>query len=68
MAIYDYICEDCGRELEVTQSVHDDELSSIDHMDKSDPAGKKCQGRVKRQLSASSVVWKNGSPTPKHYN
>ncbi len=64
MPTYDYKCETCGRELVISHSIHDDAVETSDHMN---PKGKKCVGPLKRLISPSTVVWKDGPPTGKHY-
>jgi predicted nucleic acid-binding Zn ribbon protein len=72
MPTYDYLCKECGRELEEFQSIHDDVITHKRHIKKGcDVEGKNiehCDGELRRQLSAPMVVWKGGAPTGKHYS
>ncbi len=62
--LYDYECKKCGRELEISHSIHEDARKKEDH---TDPKGLVCRGKLKRLLSVALVTWKGGKPTPKHY-
>lgn len=58
---YDYLCEACELEFEVSQKITEDPLKVHLNVD-----GVQC-GPVKRLLSAASTIWKGGAPTPKTY-
>jgi putative FmdB family regulatory protein len=60
---YDYLCEACFLEFEVSQKITEDPLKVHLNVD-----GVQC-GPVKRLLSAPAAVWKGGGPpTPKTYS
>jgi len=64
MPTYDYQCTVCSHPFVITHSIHDDAREQEDHLD---AQGDKCEGKLKRLISPSTVVWKNGPPTGKHY-
>lgn len=64
MPTYDYECKECERPFVITHSIHEPARETEEHMNRE---GKKCHGTLKRLISPSTVVWKNGAPTPKHY-
>lgn len=67
MPEYLYECETCGRELEITHSIHRDAYKSILHTSETNKL-RDCTGPMKRLITgAPAVVWKGGAPTPKTY-
>jgi len=66
MPNYEYICTECGRELEINHSIKDDAWTHSKHI-KRGGNGEPCNGKLERLISKVSHVWKGGAPTPKHY-
>lgn len=63
MPTYDYQCKECGQGFVITHSIHDEAVERKSHRSN----GTRCQGTLKRLISPSTVVWKSGPPTGKHY-
>lgn len=51
MPIYEYVCEDCGHELEALQGINDDVLTDCPECQ---------QARLKRKISAAAFRLKGG--------
>ncbi len=51
MPIYEYVCEDCGHELEALQGINDEMLTDCPECD---------QARLKRKISAAAFRLKGG--------
>ena len=50
MPVYEYECQDCGKQFEVFQSIKDNPLKNC----------KFCEGKVRRLISQSSFALKGG--------
>lgn len=48
MPTYEYRCEECGRTLEVVQSIHDDALTTCEH----------CGGTLRKVYAPVGIVFK----------
>lgn len=63
MPTYDYQCKECGQDFVITHSIHENARERKAHKSN----GAECSGTLKRLISPSTVVWKDGPPTGKHY-
>lgn len=67
MPNYDYECTECGREIEISHSIKEDEREHAKHIKKGGNF-QACDGKLKRNISSGiGHTWAGGAPTPKNY-